>query len=109
MLPYTGDKLYQDLPKKSLSWSTLKIRTNNNDDTKNVYVKLLTSKNGGIPQLQIRASGYSYRNSGGLCGYYDLNANNDQFIWTKSVTTSQTQLSTVNNMAAFWRWLNTSI
>jgi hypothetical protein len=58
----------------------------------------------GISQLEIKPSRFSFKNSGGLCGCFDKNPNNDLFIWNKVNGRDQIQLTDVNNMAKFWRY-----
>ena len=90
------------------------IRTNNPDNTKNIYVRILTDPNwyGGILQIEIRASPYSYQNSGGLCGFFDQDPTNDGFVLkqnpnsVKGDLTSQLQLADLNTIATFWRYQN---
>ena len=58
---------------------------------------------GGISQLEIRASRFSFKNSGGLCGYYDQNENNDNFIWNNENGVNVRKQSDIHTVAEFWR------
>lgn len=74
-----------------------------------MYIRLfiVPNYNGGISQLEIRASPFSYQNSGGLCGYFDQNPANDQFVLTNNVASTQVvnriSITNVAAMANFWR------
>ena len=92
-------------------YNNFQIRSNNADNTRNVYARVFIAPNynGGISQIAVRASQYSFSNSGGLCGFFDRNSTNDLFVTNQvtinGIVNNKITVSDVNRVAAFWKYL----
>lgn len=96
---------------KSVQKNTFIIRTNSPDNDYNIYIKLVLHDS-GISFVNIRPSVYSYSNSGGLCGLYNNDPNDDLFIWIQDRSSTKFNGKTNNgykminadpfSMSNFW-------
>ncbi len=80
------------------------------DSNKNIYVKL-ELHNLGITKTIIRPSYYSWKNSGGLCGYFNNFQGDDAYTWVVNGQGKKREIgaefqmadATIDEVEKFWK------